>query len=124
MRSAVTARWIVEGTRNRFWICVSRTAAGTINSALKDFFDSGITRNAVAIDDCRMRLWVQVYQQGGLPKLCQAIGQIHCDRGFADAPLLVQDGDFHSTRLPFASHKCYMCNAESYTQVLQSVVPV
>jgi hypothetical protein len=72
-------------------------------SALKDFFDSGITRNAVAIDDRRMRLRVQVYQQCWLPKLCQAIGQIHRDRGFADAPLLVQDGDFHSTRLSFAS---------------------
>ena len=61
-------------------------------------------------------------QQGGLPKLCQAIGQIHRDRGFADAPLLVQDGDFHSTRLSFTRHKCYICKAESYTQVLQSVV--
>src|SRR5262245_12647797 len=74
-------------------------------SALKDFFDSSIARSAVTIDDGRMRLRVQVDQQGRFPHLCQAIRQIHCDRGFPDAPLLVEDGDFHSTRLSFASHE-------------------
>jgi len=64
MRSAVTARWIVGRHKEqvldlRIAHCRRDNQVPQIGvSALKDFFDSGITRNAVAIDDRRMRLRV------------------------------------------------------------------